>query len=365
MTISAPSFPPIDAARLLFAETNDVTRPQLRSAAGATISIYATADPDDVAAVDCVDTLGAALADPFLVDQWSRIPDFFGPIGITHLYVSVDGGPRQMIVAKLEPRVQILESTAGSSDSSIAALVTGVNTNTSAIATEVSARTAGDAALVPLTQKGAASGVATLDSGGRVPIGQLPAITLNTVWAAVASQAAMLALSSAEPGDVAIRSDVPQDFVLAALPASTLSNWKQLAGTGVTSVAGKTGSVTLGPSDVGSAPAVVALSAGGTPQGANSAFLRAWAPSQSFIITDSAPTYDATYGTLTAANITWPDGATGAYAATLDTTSTNPGGVTSFTATYVAAGQATLTVTVTVPRNGSGQVSGTMSVAVA
>lgn len=47
-------------------------------------------------------------------------------------------------------------------------------TNATAITTEATARAAGDAALIPLTQKGAASGVATLDSGSHVPVAQLP-----------------------------------------------------------------------------------------------------------------------------------------------------------------------------------------------
>jgi hypothetical protein len=46
----------------------------------------------------------------------------------------------------------------------------------------------------------------------------------------VASQAAMLALSGAGVGDIAIRSDVSKNFVLSALPASTLANWLELVG---------------------------------------------------------------------------------------------------------------------------------------
>lgn len=79
---------------------------------------------------------------------------------------------------------------------------------------------------IPLTQKGAASGVATLDSGSKIPLAQLPA-TAITSTSVVASEAAMLALSAQE-GDVAIRTDIETSFILATEPASTLANWQEL-----------------------------------------------------------------------------------------------------------------------------------------
>lgn len=100
-------------------------------------------------------------------------------------------------------------------------------------------------------QIGAAGGVASLDGTGKVPAAQLPAIAITETFP-VASQAAMLALT-AQPGDVAIRSDISKTFILSASPATTLSNWLEvLAPTGgVLSVAGRTGAVTLTKSDVG------------------------------------------------------------------------------------------------------------------
>lgn len=67
----------------------------------------------------------------------------------------------------------------------------------------------------------------------------------------VASQAAMLALSTAIVGDLATRTDNSQVFMLMALPASTLSNWQQMeaAASAVLSVAGRTGAVVLGAVD--------------------------------------------------------------------------------------------------------------------
>lgn len=89
---------------------------------------------------------------------------------------------------------------------------------------ETTARQNADALLVPLAQKAAPGGIASLDGGGKVPLGQLPAIVANTIWPNVASEAAMLALA-AEPGDIAQRTDVGNDYMLAALPATTLANW--------------------------------------------------------------------------------------------------------------------------------------------
>ena len=100
-------------------------------------------------------------------------------------------------------------------------------------------------AAIPLAQKAAANGVATLDSSGLVPSNQLPAIAITNTFV-VASQAAMLALT-AQTGDVAIRTDLSQSFILTADPASTLANWQQLLSPpdAVTSVDGRVGAVTL------------------------------------------------------------------------------------------------------------------------
>ncbi len=70
----------------------------------------------------------------------------------------------------------------------------------------------------------------------------------------VASQAAMLALA-AHQGDIAVRSDLGATFALAASDPTQLANWTELVAAGggggaVTSVAGRTGAVTLGAGDI-------------------------------------------------------------------------------------------------------------------
>ena len=104
----------------------------------------------------------------------------------------------------------------------------------------------GDIGAIPSSEKGAASGVATLDSNSKVPSTQLPAIAITDTFV-VNSQAAMLALT-AETGDVAVRTDLNKSFILTAVPASTLANWQELLTPtdAVASVDGRVGVVTLG-----------------------------------------------------------------------------------------------------------------------
>jgi hypothetical protein len=106
-----------------------------------------------------------------------------------------------------------------------------------------SARTA--LGLANIATSGSASDLTT----GTLPVSVLPPLAINDVFEA-GTQAAMLALV-AERGDIAIRTDINRSFILAAEPASTLANWKQLtAGGDVTSVSGRTGAVTLTKADV-------------------------------------------------------------------------------------------------------------------
>lgn len=116
---------------------------------------------------------------------------------------------------------------------------------------------------VQSTQVGAANGVASLGSDGLVPSSQLPAIAITDTFV-VNSQSAMLALS-AQVGDIAVRTDLNQSFILTATPASTLANWQELLTppNSVTSVNGQTGAVSLNYSDVG-APSTSGTNATGT-----------------------------------------------------------------------------------------------------
>ena len=97
-----------------------------------------------------------------------------------------------------------------------------------------------------------ANGVATLNGSGIIPSSQLPPVTLSSTNV-VASDADMIALSSATVGSIAIRTDVNKNYVLSALPASTLGNWVELLtpAAPVQTVNGYTGVVSISKSDIG------------------------------------------------------------------------------------------------------------------
>lgn len=104
---------------------------------------------------------------------------------------------------------------------------------------------------VQSSEKGAANGVATLDAGGKLSAGQVPAIAITDTFV-VASQAAMLALSTAQTGDVAVRTDLNKSFILAGADYATLGDWQELLSPtdAVLSVNGITGVVVLDSDDI-------------------------------------------------------------------------------------------------------------------
>jgi hypothetical protein len=101
-----------------------------------------------------------------------------------------------------------------------------------------------DAEKIPVSEKGAAGGVATLDGSGKVPSSQIPPIAITETYP-VASEAEMLALD-VQVGDVAVRSDIAVNFILRYAPPTSPSNWLALAApaSSVSSVAGQIGVVT-------------------------------------------------------------------------------------------------------------------------
>ncbi|NDE09321.1 MAG: hypothetical protein EBZ95_01975 [Chitinophagia bacterium] len=104
---------------------------------------------------------------------------------------------------------------------------------------------------IDASQKAANNGVATLGNDGKIPSNQIPAVSFQSANV-LSSQAAMLGLSNAQVGSIAIRTDNNNNYVLSALPATNLSNWIQLATpNSVTSVNGYAGpNVTLTTIDV-------------------------------------------------------------------------------------------------------------------
>ena len=97
--------------------------------------------------------------------------------------------------------------------------------------------------------------IPVLDSSGKLVDSIVPKIAMTNTYV-VLSQTAMLALSAAQEGDVAVRTDLNKSFILKAIPYSTLSNWQELLSPtdAVTSVNGSTGVVTISLAGLGGVP---------------------------------------------------------------------------------------------------------------
>lgn len=101
--------------------------------------------------------------------------------------------------------------------------------------------------------------------GGKIPTSLLEQVSIGETLTA-ANQTAMLALT-ANPGDVAIRSDNDTLWMLKKAPATAIGNWWDLTAAlsgvaGVTSINSMTGVVTLGAADVGAVPIARTVAAG-------------------------------------------------------------------------------------------------------
>lgn len=97
-----------------------------------------------------------------------------------------------------------------------------------------------------------AGNIPVIDSDGKIKSSIIPKIAITDTFV-VASQSAMLALTSAQVGDIAVRTDVNKSFILKEDGASTLSHWQELLTPldKVQSVNGKTGAVTITLSELG------------------------------------------------------------------------------------------------------------------
>lgn len=114
--------------------------------------------------------------------------------------------------------------------------------------TDAKATAAAEAAIAAV--KAQNSGLASLDSGGKVPQAQMPAIAITDTFV-VASEAAMLALS-AETGDVAVRTDESTSYILQGTDPTVLGDWQELLAPtgGVATVNGQSGTVVLDSGDI-------------------------------------------------------------------------------------------------------------------
>lgn len=132
--------------------------------------------------------------------------------------------------------------------------VHGIN-DTSVLETQAGAQSKADAAAaasIPLVQRAAPLGVATLGPDGKLSGAQTPAGSAANYLGPTNNQAEMLALTGG-PRDFTIRLDVSTLWVLTGGDPTVLANWTELAypTAPVLSVNGRTGSVTVTSSDVG------------------------------------------------------------------------------------------------------------------
>lgn len=128
--------------------------------------------------------------------------------------------------------------------------IPGVAKVDSQIDTKITALSLGTAST---KNTGTSSGnIPILDTNGKLADSVVPKIALTNTFV-VTSQTAMLALSTAQEGDVAVRTDLNKSFILKATPYSTLANWQELLTPtdAVTSVNGSTGAVTISLSGLG------------------------------------------------------------------------------------------------------------------
>ncbi len=175
------------------------------------------------------------------------------------------------------------------------------------------------------TSLGATSGVATLDASGKLTSAQIPDISIVTYLGSAASQAAMLALTG-QQGDWCTRSDLGTNWVITGATPSLIGSWTQLSypTAPVTSVASKTGAVTLTASDVG---AQASITVNGIVKGNGSGTLSAAVAGTDFQAAQPVTGIVKSSGTTRSAAVSGTD-----YVA--------PGASTAFTATQTFSGSA-------------------------
>ena len=101
-----------------------------------------------------------------------------------------------------------------------------------------------------LTQKNAANGYVGLDANIKINPLHLPALAITDTFV-VGSQAAMLLLSNAETGDIAVRTDENKSYILRGTTYSTLADWQEILTPldAVFSIFGRSGTVTAQAND--------------------------------------------------------------------------------------------------------------------
>ena len=122
--------------------------------------------------------------------------------------------------------------------------------------------TAGNLRVQMEYDKGEAGGYAPLNDSSKIPVQFLPDTIFSHTYT-VASEASMLELASVYIGDVCFRTDESKTYINVTGTNTNISDWQFIGITAnaVTSVMGKSGAVTLTPSEIGAEPAFIKYSA--------------------------------------------------------------------------------------------------------
>lgn len=170
-----------------------------------------------------------------------------------NVFTAADGQTVQILTigydgASESPRLYIRD---GGLTSGIAAGGATVDTLFTLPANSGTLATTDDIDSVIVELSGAANGLATLDGSGKLTSSQLPDLAISDYLGSVASQAAMLALTG-QKGDWCVRSDTGSNWVITGSDPAQIGSWTQLTypASPVTSVAGRTGAVTLSNTDI-------------------------------------------------------------------------------------------------------------------
>ena len=244
----------LDSSSLLKASEMPAFSGDITTTAGSTVTTLANSGVTAGAYTHCtVNAKGIVTSGSNAVFDATQMPAFSGDVtsssGSTNLTLANSGvtaGAYDTSATSITPLTISAKGLITSTGTPVT--ITPAFSSISGTPTTLSGYGISDA--VASSAKGAANGVASLDSSGKVPVAQLPSIALVDTFT-VSTQAAMLALT-AQTGDVCIRTDLNETFILAVNDPTTLANWKQiLTPTGaVASVAGRTGTVTLSSSDI-------------------------------------------------------------------------------------------------------------------
>lgn len=107
------------------------------------------------------------------------------------------------------------------------------------------------------TSLGKADSAVQVDGTGKLPAAIIPAVALSDFLGAVATEAAMLALSG-QRGDWCTRTDTGTDWQVIAEPSTELANWRERTypASPVSSVHGRTGAITTASADITDATTV-------------------------------------------------------------------------------------------------------------